>query len=380
VTLARGARVDLTIDRLAPTGEGVARHDGRVIFVPLTAPGDRVRVEIVRVYTRYARASLLEILEPGPDRVEPPCPYFGRCGGCSWMHLSDEAQRAERVRIVRDALERVGRVPDVPAPSVLPSPRSLGYRSRARVAASHRAVGFRARGSRRVVDVARCLVLDPETGRELERLRARPPRASTEIEVRGFGEKVDVGGTMLRVGRRAFFQPNRALWAGWQSAVADRCGRGRSLVELYAGVGFYTVLLTSRFSHVVAVERSTAARDARANTTAAVVRADATDWAPKNLGVIAPDVVLANPPRTGCHPSVLNAVLDAGPRRFVYVSCDPATLARDVGRLLQHYRVIDLLVIDALPQTHHVEVICVLERRHMDFSTENVLTVSKTDG
>jgi 23S rRNA (uracil1939-C5)-methyltransferase len=380
VTLERGSRVDLTIDRLAPTGEGVGRHDGRVMFVPLTAPGDRVRVEIERVYTRYARATVLEILEPGPDRVEPPCPYFGRCGGCSWMHLSGEAQRAERVRIVRDALKRVGHVHDIPAPSVLPSPRPLGYRSRARVAASRAAVGFRARASRRVVDVGRCLVLDPETGRELERLRARPPRTPTEVEVRGFGEKVDVGGRMLRVGRRAFFQPNRPLWERWQSAVADRCGQGRSLVELYAGVGFYTVLLTSRFSRVVAVERSAGARDARANTTAEVVRADATEWAPKNLGGIAPEVVLANPPRTGCHPSVLHAVIGAAPRRFVYVSCDPATLARDVGRLSHDYRVIDLLVIDALPQTHHVEVICVLEGKHMDFSTENVLTVSKTDG
>jgi 23S rRNA (uracil1939-C5)-methyltransferase len=181
------------------------------------------------------------------------------------------------------------------------------------------------------------------------------------VEIVGFGGEVQVAGQAMRVGPRVFFQANRFLWEAWQGAVAEACGEGSCLVEFYAGAGFYTILLTQRFRRVVAIERGPGAQSAQANTSAEVVAAAAESWAPSHLARIAPEVVLLNPPRTGCHPSVLKTIEEAAPRRVVYVSCEPTTLARDVDRLSAFGRVKDLLVIDALPQTHHVEVLCVIE-------------------
>jgi 23S rRNA (uracil1939-C5)-methyltransferase len=261
---------------------------------------------------------------------------------------------------VRDALQRIAGVEDLPDIRLLASPISLGYRARARVAVEGDRVGFRERGSHRVVDVTRCAVLDPETQDELTRLRARPPRGPTDVEIVGFGKEVRVGGRAIRVGSGVFFQANRGLWEAWQAAVADACGCGSCLVEFYAGAGFYTILLTEQFDRVVAIERGPGARSAQVNTSAEVVAAEAERWAPEHLSRVAPEVVLLNPPRTGCHPSVLRAIEDAAPRRVVYVSCEPTTLARDVKRLSGFGCVNGLLVIDALPHTHHVEVVCAI--------------------
>jgi 23S rRNA (uracil1939-C5)-methyltransferase len=361
VSLVVDAEIEVRVERLAAGGDGVGRYRGCVVFVPLTGPGDRIRARVTRVHRRYVRAELVEILDPGPARRAPPCPEFGLCGGCTWMHLTDEAQRAARVQIVRDSLQRIAGVEDLPDIRLLASPISLGYRARARVAVEGDRVGFRERGSHRVVEIARCPVLDRETQSELTRLRTRPPRGPTEAEIVGFGAEVRVGGRTIRVGSGVFFQANRALWEAWQAAVADACGRGSCLVEFYAGAGFYTILLTERFGRVVAIERGPGARSAQANTSAEVIAAEAESWAPEHLARLAPEVVLLNPPRAGCHPSVLRAIEDAAPRRAVYVSCEPTTLARDVNRLSGFGCVKDLLVIDALPQTHHVEVVCVIE-------------------
>ncbi len=363
MSLSPGDEVEIRIDRLAAGGDGVGRHDGQVVFVPFTAPGDRVRVKVTRAARRFARARVEALLESGPLRREPPCPYFGRCGGCTWMHLDDRLQQDAREEILRDALGRVGGVENLPPIQRLSSPVPLGYRARARVAVVDGRVGFREAGSHRVLDVDRCLVLDADTQNRLRHLRERPPRGRTEVEIRGFGAAVEVGRIPLRVTPGSFFQANRYLWDAWQSAVAEACGRGACLVELYAGTGLYTVALTSRFDRVVAVERGRSAEDVRHNTTATVVRRAAEIWAPDHLSDLKPDVVLMNPPREGCHPRVVEAIRGSRPARVVYVSCEPSTLARDVTRM-KGYRVTRLLLIDALPQTHHVEVLSVLEPEH----------------
>jgi 23S rRNA (uracil1939-C5)-methyltransferase len=278
------------------------------------------------------------------------------------MHLSETAQQRARIDILNDSLRRIGGVSELPPIEFLSAPASFHYRARARVAVVGGRVGFRERASHRVVDVERCAVLDPNTQLALTDLRARAPSGPTEVEIRGFAEKVQVGERMLRVGPGEFFQANRPFWGEWQRTVAEACGAGGCLVELYAGVGFYTVALLDRFERVVAVERSSAARSARLNTNAEVIAADANEWAPVRLAALAPDTLLLNPPRTGCDQRVLRAVRETLARRVVYVSCDPTTFARDVRQLASGYRVKRLVVIDALPQTHHVEVLGVFER------------------
>ena len=356
-----GALHELAIERLAAGGDGIAHVDGLTVFVARAAPGDRVRARITRVERRFARAEIEAVLTPGPARREPPCPYYGRCGGCSWLHLDEAEQSSARVAIVREALQRIAHVESLPQIEHVASPAALAYRSRARVAYERGRVGFRARASHEIVDIEQCAVLDSATETELARVRARPPRGIGELEIRGYGERLEIGGRVLAVGPSAFFQANRPLWERWQAVVVEACGRGERACELYCGVGFYTQALVSRFARVVAVERSPAARDARVNACAEIVEAACEDWAPRKLGAFAPELVLLNPPRTGCHQSVLDAIRVARPRSIVYVSCEASTLARDIARLGPDFRIARIIVLDALPQTHHVEVVAVLE-------------------
>jgi 23S rRNA (uracil1939-C5)-methyltransferase len=360
--LAPGDELELAIERLAAGGDGVGHSDGLAVFVPLSAPGDRVRVRVTESQPRFARAEIAAVLEPGPARRAPPCPNYGRCGGCSWRHLSESALREARVGIARAALERIAGRADLPAIEVVASPRALGYRARARVAHAGGRVGFRARGSREVVDVERCAVLDPATQDALVRLRAARPRAEGETEIRGVGSLLPVGERRLEVPPGAFFQANAALWERWVERVLELCGEGERAVELYCGIGFYTAGLARRFARVVALEgaREAAACAAR-NSAAELVCAPAEAWAPRELARLAPQLVLLNPPRVGCHIKVSEALAHCGARRIVYVSCEPATLARDLRRIGPRFRIARLVLIDALPQTHHVELVAALD-------------------
>jgi len=194
-------------------------------------------------------------------------------------------------------------------------------------------------------------------------LRAAPPAGAGEVEIRGFGADVEVAGKRLEIAAGAFFQANRALWEHWLDVVLDACGRGALAVELYCGVGFYTARLVERFARVVALEGSpAAAANAARNAAAELVAAPAERWAPRNLARLRPELVLLNPPRVGCHINVSDALRGCAALRIVYVSCEPATLARDLARIGPEFRLRRLIALDALPQTHHVEIVAVLER------------------
>ena len=357
-----GDELELRIDSLAAGGMGVGRHAGLVVFVPLSAPGDTLRVRVTRARRRWLRAEIVEIVEPGPERREAPCPYYSRCGGCDWMHIDAAEQSRARVAIVCEALRRIGGLDALPPVELVPSPQVFAYRARARVAYGPGQVGFRARGSRELVDVERCAVLDAGAQEALTELRENPPKGRGELEIRSYGETVRVGPRTYQISPRDFFQANGALWERWYEVVVEACGTGELAVELYAGVGFYTVGLAERFARVIAIERGVAARQAQQNTQIRVIRAAAEDWTPRELAQLAPELVLLNPPREGCHRSVLDAVCESSAERVVYVSCDPATLARDLARCASELRLTRLIVMDSLPQTHHVEVVSVLNK------------------
>ena len=355
MTLEVGSELELEVERLAAGGDGVAHHSGIVVFIPGSAPGDRLLGRVVEARRRFARAELLELRKPGPGRREPPCRYASTCGGCAWMHLDEVTQAAARRDVLRDALERIGGLAALPEIEWLASPRAFGYRGRARVARSGGAVGFRSRGSHAVVDVEECLVLDEATQGQLRALRALPFREG-DVEIRGFE-----GALGLRVGPRSFFQANASLWQDWAQLVAKACGTGELAVELYAGAGFYTIGLERSFRTVIAVERSRAVRDLRHNTGARVAHTSVEAFAAAQLPELRPDLVLLNPPRAGCERSVIDAIAAVRPQRIVYVSCDPATLARDLAVLRDSYLVRRVVAIDALPQTNSVESLVLLD-------------------
>lgn len=387
----------LRVERLSPGGDGVCRDDsGRVVFVPFVAPGDRVRVELTEEHTRFARGRVVELLEAGPDRTDPVCPAFGDCGGCSWQHVSYPAQVEQKRAFIRDAFERIGHL-EVPEPlEVVPCPVDYGYRIRTRVAVQGRAVGYRKRRSHALCATERCPVLVPALERELARLpgRARgrpgdwwlaagadgqvaaaPVRGAQARAVRaGAPRRVQlrVAGRALECGLGGFSQSNGPLFETVAAAVVAAAGRSDAVVELFAGAGYLTLGLAERFGRVLAVEGdSRSLRDLERNCQRAgienveIVAAsveDALRRAP--VQAAAPDVVVLDPPRTGLPAGTVEDLAALHAPRIVYLSCDPATLARDAAALHGHgYDTSKLLGFDLFPQTPHVEVLAVLTRR-----------------
>jgi tRNA/tmRNA/rRNA uracil-C5-methylase (TrmA/RlmC/RlmD family) len=415
-----GDVVELRIDALAGSGAGVGRSaEGRVVFVPFTAPGDLVRARIAELHPRYARAELDEVLEPSPSRVAPPCEVFGACGGCSWQHVDYAAQCEAKRRIAEDALRRVGKL-SLPRPIALhPSPEPYAYRARARVAVEAGRVGYRRRNSRELCAVSTCPILCAPADAQLRALAAAPPARDGEWEIAaGVGSarahavgaagpelELAVGGDRLRVSPGVFFQGNPALHGALVDSVARAAGRGALALELYAGCGFLTLALARAFERVIAVEADAAAagdlrhnlaRAGLANVEVVPARVEsalggrqggrrsrpqvsrsepeasedqigsesqASEGGPLHGLAIRPDAVVLDPPRTGLPRGAADRLCALAPARIVYLSCDPATLARDLAALAAGgFALEGVEAFDLFPQTPHVEVLASLSR------------------
>lgn len=382
--------VETTIDALAAGGDGIGRTpDGRALFVPLSAPGDRVRVRIVESKKRFARGVVEEVLSPSKHRIEPPCPVFAVCGGCSWQHVEYAAQLAAKGTIIRDALLRIGHFElrdDVPMTA---SPAAYGYRNRARVLQSGSRIGYRMRRSHDLCAVDRCPVLVPALERALDRLagKVNPRGGPDEWEltageagatrtnrigaVAGPNDFVTLcaGADRFRISSGVFAQGNALLLDALVRAVAREAGSGTSLVELFAGAGLLTIELSRRFDWVLALESNArAVDDLRFNLRAADrtnvdVRLGRVEQTLAGLSVNEPDVLVLDPPRTGVPPESLAEIAALRPRRIVYLSCDPATLARDLAALRSEgFRLLRVEGFDLFPQTPHVEALATLTR------------------
>ncbi len=377
----------LRIDALAAGGDGVGRGpDGRVVFVPFTAPGDLVRVRLEQRRRRFARARLLEIVEASGARVDPRCPAFGECGGCTWQHVEYAAQAEAKRAIVADALERIGGL-TVPEVRLVPSPRPYAYRMRARLQVEAGRVGYRRRASHRLRAVEACPVLLPALEAELARLAASPPSdggwelacAGGRVRAAALDDPsatragrlaLDVAGETLGVSPGVFTQAHALLLETLVERVVAAAGAGRLVVELFAGAGLFTLPLARRFTQVVAVEGSApAARDLRENLAAAglagvEVVSQRVERASARLGGLEPEAVVLDPPRSGLPGGGVALLLRLAAARIAYLSCDPATLARDLRGLCSGgYRLLRVEAFDLFPQTPHVEALATLERR-----------------
>lgn len=378
---------EVEIERILPGGFGLAHADGKTIFVALAAPGDRLRVRVDRQQGNVLFASIEEILVPSPDRIEPPCPYFGRCGGCDFQQLTYEKQLAAKAEIIRDCLQRIARIENVPDIFVTPSPRDWRYRMRAmwQIDEEQRTIGYYERGSRRVCDVVDCAVLVPELQQTLERVRATEayefPPGMKHLDVvagengvslspafAGF-ETIElslaIADEKYSYNAESFFQINAGLLPPLiEFALRDVAGS--TAIDLYCGVGLFTLPLARRFKQVIGVESNPGAtRFARRNLqqaqldNARVINSGVADWVRSSAAKSTKaDFVLLDPPRAGAESVVIKQIIDFRAPRICYVSCDPATLARDLRKLLAGGYVIDSLVaFDLFPQTHHVETV-----------------------
>lgn len=389
---AAGAEVEVTIERILPGGVGLAHADGRTLLVGLAAPDDRVRVQIERTSGNVAFASIVEIIQPSPARVEPPCPYFGRCGGCDFQQLSYEAQLSAKQEIVADCLRRLARIElDPRRIPITASPLQWSYRSRAQWQHDGRTrrLGYFERASHRVCDVAACPVLVPVLQEAFAGLREQMQEGRLPANVVEFQAVAGDDGASLTPSTKdeetrdvsrtieghryhfsadGFFQINHQLLPHLvAAATAD--ARGTSAVDLYCGVGLFTLPLARRFTRVTGIEANPEALNyARRNLSEAHLDnttfecARVGEYLDSHAHELAPaDFVLLDPPRAGAEAEAISGLLALRAQRITYVSCDPATLARDLKELLKGgYQLDSLAAFDMFPQTHHVETVAKL--------------------
>lgn len=405
-------RIRLTLERMAHGGEAIGRHEGKVIFVPFGIPGEIVEVEVTEDRGSYARGRIERILSPAPERVDPPCPHFGECGGCHFQHMQYEAQLHWKAEIVRDQLRRIGKIEDPPVRPTIPSPEPFGYRNQIQFSASPDGrLGFQAMRSHRVVPISRCWIAHPMLqelyealdieGLDLRRLTLRCgvrtgdrmvifetegdelPILETDLRVSlvllTSDEKAvpligldylteEVGGFLFRISAPSFFQTHTAVAEQMVHQVVEWADlRGtESVLDAYCGVGLFAAHLAPFAQRVVGIEaHPAAAADAGHN----LARFPHVEILAGTVEALAPtlegpfDVVVVDPPRTGCSKEALEALLRLAPRRWIYVSCDPATLARDARQLLNAgYRLHAVQPFDMFPQTYHIETVSLFEK------------------
>jgi 23S rRNA (uracil1939-C5)-methyltransferase len=381
--------VELRASAMAAGGDAIARQDdGRVVFVTGALPGELVEVELLDERRDYARGQVVEVLDPSPARVEPPCPELAKgCGGCQWQHIDLGEQARLKAQVVADALRRIAKLE---GPSLSPTVElpAEAYRTTVRTAVFRGRAGYRQARSHRVCRVETCLVTHPlvadllvngrygnarevtlrcgaRTGERLAAPRPSDAELTVPADVRRDHIHEEAAGRRWRISAPSFFQARAdgadALVA-LVSAAAGELGPPGVAVDLYSGVGLFAGALADRGWSVTAVEGSAAAvADARQNLACdavAVVQADVTAWSPAPA-----DLAIADPSRSGLGRSGADAVAATGATRVVLASCDPAAFGRDAALLAAAgYTLTSITPVDLFPHTFHVEVVSVFDR------------------
>lgn len=399
--------VEVEIHDLAHGGEGVGRHEGKAVFVAGAIPGERVRVAVEKEKGSWARGSLEEVLKQSPARVSPPCPHFAECGGCHWQYMAYPEQLRWKSSIVAGQLRHLGGVEGPVISPIVPSESPHGYRNRMTFHVEGGRVGLYRRRSRELVPISTCLLLERglselygrlrdmtgvhqvtiragvRTGERAVLIRGRVPEDAPRWKasvIRLAGRRFEpvigpphiheeVGGIVFRITGPAFFQVNTAGAETLTKLVGDALQPTGSdtLLDAYAGVGLFAATVGTSAGRVIAVESSgVALADLRYNMVGAgvsnheIIRGRFEDVAFALRWTLA----VCDPPRTGLGSPGVAALVAGGPRRIAYVSCDPASLARDTRLLAEAgYRLVAATPVDLFPQTFHVETVAKFEMK-----------------
>jgi 23S rRNA (uracil1939-C5)-methyltransferase len=374
------SEITLRLDAMTYGGEALGRHDGKAIFVTGGLPGELVRVAVEDNRARFARGRVLDVIEPSPDRITPRCQHFGfdstSCGGCQWQHIDYAAQLRYKTAIVREQLQRLGRIPAPPVRDIIPSLAVWRYRNHVQFHATDDGrLGFQAARSHRVVPIDECHIIEPPL---LDGLRSnqsvvhQPDRFS--LRVGNTPDRLSGATTFhlkdatLRVSDGSFFQVNTSLIETLIDQVQSKVDPqpADTILDAYCGVGLFSRFLAPLVDRIIGVESNAGAvRDFRANLAdfdRVEIQQGLVEEVLARLALPLHAAIM-DPPRAGCGPRVIAAVVARQIERVVYVSCDPATLARDVRQLIDGgYQLIDVQPIDLFPHTYHVETVVLLRR------------------
>ena len=347
--------VDLKIEDVAFGGKGVARENGKAVFIPFTIDGESVSAKITREKKQFAEAELVDLRETSSHRVEPPCPYFGQCGGCAYQHIDYAHQLAIKSRQVHDVLQRIGKLKDVPMRSIIPSPLQYAYRNRITVHAENGVIGYFRRDSHRLIDVERCPIAMDEVNRELTDLRARDL---------GDGHYT----LRARSGPRVFSQTNDGVANALRDLIVELMPPNQDLlIDAFCGAGSFTKALVDKFNRVVGIDWDRFAIAAALETAGAketYIAGDVDANLNSILGQSDADqtAVIVDPPAVGLSAHARKTIVDLPPATLIYVSCNPATLARDLAELQQQFKIESVTPLDMFPQTAEIEVVVQLQR------------------
>ena len=347
--------MQLTINDVAFGGKGVGRADGLAVFVPFTIPGEEVTVHITRKKKNYAEASLVSIDSASPNRSTPECSYFETCGGCSYQHIAYPAQLAIKAGQVEQTLRRVGKLTDVPMREIIAAPKPYEYRNRIRVHVADGMTGFFGPGDNHLIDIKVCKIASPEVNQKLKGLRARP--------------MPDGDYTLSEQHRKGFFEQTNPLVAQEMlTLVENLLTPATTLVDAYCGAGFFAQHLRDRFERVVGIEENEFAIEH-----ARKYAGEKEQYFAGDVSALLPEVMaearehgevtlVLDPPAIGVTARVIDCINSESPREVIYVSCNPATLARDLALLCKAYKLTSVTPLDMFPQTAEIEVVAHLQR------------------
>jgi 23S rRNA (uracil1939-C5)-methyltransferase len=388
--------LDVVIEKMVPNGFGLGHADGLTVMVQLVAPGDKARVRTGKRNGNLVFAQLEEILEPSPLRIEPGCKYFGKCGGCNFQQLAYEDQLRAKVDIVKDCLHRIAKMQELPRIGIVPSPSPWNYRARANWHAdtANKKLGYFYRNSNTVCDIDECPILTAPLQDELKSLKNDLPwgefwSSMIHIDAAAAGGDISLhssefneepqditfesGGQSFTYNARVFFQGNPYVTPKLVEYALKNLS-GNFALDLYCGAGLFTLPLAKNFEDVTGVEEnpesiSFAKKNAAQNGLENVkfFSEDVGNWLKENFSKLRDvDLLVLDPPRIGVEKDVIRSIIEAKPKKIVYVSCDPATLARDLRALFEEYELLEIEAFDMFPQTHHVETVAKLKLKNED--------------